>query len=640
MAHTSLTIEDILGPDGLLARSLEGFEFRNSQMQMALLIQDSLQQKTPAIVEAGTGTGKTLGYLVPLILNQKKGVISTGTKNLQEQVFFKDIPILEKATGLKIDAMIMKGRKNYLCLHRYHQYFSQPTLLETGRGKIRQSLEAWLGKTEFADRAELSWLADNDTLWDALSTTSDQCLGTDCKFLNECFLSRLRSKAARSKIIIVNHHLFFADMKVKRGGFGEIIPRFQVAVFDEAHSVEEIATTFLGETLSTNQLTELVNDLEKETKGSKDIDRDKLKKHLNAIRTGAERLKILFNDREDKGRLDNETLSVMSKGPAREIRQGLKYIHEKTDFGESDNAALEAMPVRARDMEDLLDQILRKRDAKWLNWYEKRTRSLVLHASPLDISGRMNELLYEKVQTVVFTSATLSTNKTFDYIRSRLGLLDALEGIYPSHFDFKTQTLMYIPRDLPPPNAPDFALEVARRVMDILKMTRGRALVLFTSYRNLNLVHQILEGSTPYTIHRQGNAPRSVLLEEFRRDIHSVLLATGSFWQGVDVPGESLSCLIIDKLPFDSPGEPLVAARIDAIRDQGGNPFMEYQIPSAIISLKQGLGRLIRKNSDKGIFSVLDTRIVTSRYGRFFLDSLPEIPVSHELSDIGRFFKV
>jgi len=638
MAHTSLTIEDILGPDGLLARSLEGFEFRDSQMQMALLIQDSLQQKTPAIVEAGTGTGKTLGYLVPLILNQKKGVISTGTKNLQEQVFFKDIPLLEKATGLKIDAMIMKGRKNYLCLHRYHQYFSQPSLLETGMGKIRQSLEAWLGKTEFADRAELSWLADNDTLWDALSATSDQCLGADCKFLNECFLSRLRSKAAKSKIIIVNHHLFFADMKVKRGGFGEIIPRFQVAVFDEAHSVEEIATSFLGETLSTNQLMELVNDLEKETKGSKDIDRDKLKKHLNAIRTGAERLRILFNDREDKGRLDNETLSVMSEGPAREIRQGLKYLYEKTDFGESDNAALEAMPVRARDMEDLLDQILRKRDAKWLNWYEKRKRSLVLHASPLDISGRMNELLYEKVQTVVFTSATLSTNRTFDYIRSRLGLFDALEGIYPSHFDFKTQTLMYIPRDLPPPNAPDFALEVARRVMDILKMTHGRALVLFTSYHNLNLVHQIMEGRIPYTIHRQGDAPRSVLLEEFRRDIHSVLLATGSFWQGVDVPGESLSCLIIDKLPFDSPGEPLVAARIDAIRDQGGNPFMEYQIPSAIISLKQGLGRLIRKNSDKGIFSVLDTRIVTSRYGRFFLDSLPEIPVSHELSDIGRFF--
>jgi ATP-dependent DNA helicase DinG len=639
MPHISLTIEEILGPDGLLTRSLDGFEFRDSQMQMALLIRDSLQHDTPAIVEAGTGTGKTFGYLVPLILSKKKGVIATGTKNLQEQVFFKDIPLLEKATGLKIDAMIMKGRKNYLCLHRYYQYFSQPSLLETDMEKTRQRMGAWLGKTKFADRAEISWLADKDTLWDALSATSDQCLGADCKFLDECFLSRLRSKAAKSKIIIVNHHLFFADMKVKRGGFGEIIPRFQVAVFDEAHSVEEVATSFLGETLSTNQLIEMVNDLEKTTKDSKDIDKHKLKKHLNAIRTGTERLRILFSDRGDKGRLDNETLSIMNKGPAREIRQGLKYIHEKAGFGESDNAALEAMPVRARDIEDLLDQILKKRDSKWLNWYQKRKRSLMLHASPLDISGRMNELLYEKVQSVVFTSATLSTNRTFDYIRSRLGLSEALEGIYPSHFDFKNQTLMYIPRDLPPPNATDFALKVAGRVTEILKMTQGRALVLFTSYHNLNIVHQILEGRTPYTIHRQGDAPRSLLLEEFRRDIHSVLLATGSFWQGVDVPGESLSCLIIDKLPFDSPGEPLVAARIDAIRDKGGNPFMEYQVPSAIISLKQGLGRLIRKNSDRGILSILDTRIVTSRYGRFFLDSLPEIPVSHELSDIGRFFE-
>ena len=279
MPHISLTIKDILGPDGLLTRSLDGFEFRDSQMQMALLIEDSLQQDTPAIVEAGTGTGKTFGYLVPLILSNKKGVISTGTKNLQEQVFFKDIPLLEKATGFKIDAIIMKGRKNYLCLHRYHQYFSRPSLLETGFEKTRQKMEAWLGKTKFADRAEISWLEDNDTLWDALSATSDQCLGSDCKFLGECFLSRLRSKAAKSKIIIVNHHLFFADMKVKRGGFGEIIPRFQVAVFDEAHSVEEVATSFLGETLSTNQLMELVNDLEKETKGSKSVSYTHLRAH-------------------------------------------------------------------------------------------------------------------------------------------------------------------------------------------------------------------------------------------------------------------------------------------------------------------------------------------------------------------------
>ena len=640
MPNSPFTIEDILGPDGLLARSLDSFEFRDSQMRMALLIQEALQKKVPTIVEAGTGTGKTFGYLVPLILSGKKAVISTGTKNLQDQIFLKDIPLLRKSTHLNIDAMIMKGRKNYLCLHRYHQFFSQSSFLKPGMGKLKQRLAAWLKKTQFADRSELPWMADDDALWDVLSSTSDQCLGSDCMYWDECFLGRLRSRAAKAKIIIVNHYLFFADLKIKRGGFGEVIPRFQVAVFDEAHTVEEIATAYLGEALSTNQLMELVSDLEKETKDLSWIDRGGLKQHLNIIKTGAENLRAFFHDLGDKGRLDHETVAVIRQGPAREIRSGLKYLREKTNFKDLDQPVLQSMMGRATEMDDLLDQILKKRTPNWLNWYEKRKRSMILHASPLDISDRMNDLLYEKVETVVFTSATLSTNNTFEYIRTRLGLPgESLEGNYPSHFDFTHQTLMYIPKDLPNPNTHDFAPAAARRIADILKRTDGRALVLFTSYHNLNLVFQILEGHIPYTLQKQGDAPRSILLDEFKRDINSVLLATASFWQGVDVPGESLSCLIIDKLPFNAPNEPLVSARIDAIRDQGGNPFMEYQVPSAIISFKQGMGRLIRNNSDRGILSVLDNRIMTRRYGRFFFESLPKIPISHDLSDINRFFE-
>jgi ATP-dependent DNA helicase DinG len=649
MHNIPLTIEDILGPDGLLARSLQGFEFRSPQLGMALLIHECLQRKIPGIVEAGTGTGKTFGYLVPLILSGKKAVISTGTKNLQEQIYFKDIPLLRKATRLNIDAMIMKGRRNYLCLFKYHQYFSQSSLFKTGLAQTKQRLEEWLKKTTFADRAELSWLADDEPLWDAISCPSDQCLGAHCMFLGDCFLSRLRSKAARSKIIIVNHHLFFADLKVKKSGFGEIIPRFQVAMFDEAHNIEEIATSYFGESLSTNQLIDLVNDLEKEIKGLRDGVKGKLKKHLNDIKAATQLLRTLFNDREDKGRLDHEALSSISEGPAREISRALKYLQEKTGLRKLDDVHPEtaedrtsfyALAARAEELNQLLEQVLGKRDTNWLNWYEKRKRALVLHASPLNVSERMNELLYEKVQTIAFTSATLSTNGNFDYIRSRLGLPeDVLEGIYPSHFDFGTQTLMYIPKDLPAPNRPNFGSEIAQRVLDILKRTVGRALVLFTSYYNLNLVWLVLKDNVPYTVLRQGDAPRSVLLDAFRHDVHSVLLGTASFWQGVDVPGEALSCLIVDKLPFDSPGDPLVAARIDAVRDQGGNPFMEYQVPSAIISLKQGLGRLIRKSSDRGILSVLDTRIMTSRYGQFFLDSLPKTPVSHDLSDISSFFK-
>ncbi len=650
MPNPPVTIEDVLGSDGLLARSLQGFEFRSSQLEMALLIQKCLQKKIPAIVEAGTGTGKTFGYLVPLILGDKKAVISTGTKNLQEQIYFKDVPLLRKATRLNIDAMIMKGRRNYLCLFKYHQYFSQSSLFKTGLAETKQRLEEWIKKTTFADRAELSWLADDEPLWDAISCPSDQCLGTHCMFLEDCFLGRLRSKAARSKIIIVNHHLFFADLKVKKSGFGEIIPRFQVAMFDEAHNIEEIATSYLGESLSTNQLIELVSDFEKEMKDLKDVVKGKLKKHLNAVKAATQHLRTIFDDREDKGRIDHKTLSAISEGPAREISRGMKYIQEKAGLKELDKVhpetaevrpSFHALKARAEELNQLLKQILSKRDTNWLNWYEKRKKSLVLNASPLDVSERMNELLYEKVQTTIFTSATLSTNGNFDYIRSRLGLpRDVLEGIYPSHFDFQTRTLMYVPRGLPTPNEPNFGSEIAQRILDIIKRTMGRALVLFTSYHNLNLVWLILKDNVPYTILKQGDAPRSVLLDAFRQDVHSVLLGTASFWQGVDVPGEALSCLIVDKLPFDSPGDPLVAARIDAIRNREGNPFMEYQVPSAIITLKQGLGRLIRKSSDSGILSVLDIRIMTSRYGRFFLDSLPKIPVSHDLSDISHFFEM
>jgi len=369
-------------------------------------------------------------------------------------------------------------------------------------------------------------------------------------------------------------------------------------------------------------------------------DKGKLKTCLKGIKTGSEALRRRLNEKGEKGRLDHAVLSEISHGPGREIRRGLKYIQEKAGLKELNNAALQLLVARTRELDQLLDNILCKRNSDWLNWYEKRKKSLVLHASPLDISERMNESLFKKLRTVAFTSATLSTNKTFHYIRSRLGLPDTtLEAIYPSHFDFENQTLLYLPRDLPNPNASDFASKVAIRMTEIIEKTDGRALVLFTSYHNLNLVYQISRDNIPYTILKQGDAPRSMLLEKFRKDIHSVLLATASFWQGVDVPGESLSCLIIDKLPFESPGDPLVAARIDAIRDKGGNPFTEYQVPSAIISLKQGLGRLIRNNFDRGVLSILDVRIMTSRYGRFFLESLPQIPISHDIDDIKRFFE-
>lgn len=637
MSKTFLTTHDILGPDGLLARSLEGFEFRPSQVDMAQEIDQALLTKTPALVEAGTGTGKTFGYLVPLILSGKKAVISTGTKNLQEQIYLKDIPLLQAATGLKPDAMMMKGRRNYLCLHRYHQFFAQESLLEN-RGRIlKNRLETWIKETRFGDRAELPWLADDTSLWDDLSCSSDQCLGTTCLYFEDCFLNELRREAARAKIIIVNHHLFFADLKIKRTGFGEVIPRFQVAVFDEAHNVEEIATDYLGESISSNQFSEFAADLEKEMKAIPRGERGPFEAHLAALKTQVEHLKHWFDGGEDRGRLDAQVLEELRERPGNEIKTTLTALARDLEGGSFKR--LQSYAMRAQELKHQIAMILEPGDPDWLTWYERRKTGVTIHTSPLDISEKLKSLLYEQVETVVFTSATLATNTTFDYIKGRLGLNETIEGIYPSHFDFATRALLYIPGDLPVPSAPHFPAAIAKRILAILERTRGRALVLFTSYHNLNMVYTIIKDKIPYVLHRQGDAPRSLLLDAFREDVHSVLLATGSFWQGVDVPGEALSCVIIDKLPFDSPGDPLVAARIDSIKSRGGNSFFEYQVPSAIISLKQGLGRLIRNAMDRGVLSILDKRILESRYGKLFLKSLPEIPLTHDLADMTRFFE-
>jgi ATP-dependent DNA helicase DinG len=637
MSKPLLTTSDILGPQGLLARSLEGFEFRPFQVEMAQQIEHALRSGTPAIVEAGTGTGKTFGYLVPLILSGKKTVISTGTKNLQEQIFFKDIPLLQAAADLHPDAMMMKGRRNYLCLHRFHQFFAQESLLMERGKELKKKLAAWIKETRFGDRAELPWLADNTSLWEELSCASDQCLGNACLSFEDCFLNELRREAARSRIVVVNHHLFFADLKIKTSGFGEVIPRFQAAVFDEAHKIEEIATDYLGESISSNQFSVFAGDLEKEMKRISKEKRVPFEAHLKALRRQIEQLEEQFKNSEDRGRIDGPNLLALFERPGGEIRAILTALAR--DLEGSPSIELHPYALRAQDLYHQFTLIFQQEDPDWLTWYERRKIGITIHASPLDVSRRLKELLYGTVETVVFTSATLSTNNSFDYIKSRLGLDEAIEGIYPSHFDFKRRSLLYIPTDLPVPPVPHFASAIAERILEILERTKGRALVLFTSYSNLNMVHALIRERITYTVYRQGDAPRSSLLEAFREDVHSVLLATGSFWQGIDVPGETLSCVIIDKLPFDSPGDPLVAARMDSTRVRGGNPFFEYQVPAAIISLKQGLGRLIRKTTDRGVLCLLDRRILDRGYGKAFLRSLPEIPISQDLNDIDRFFE-
>ncbi len=618
-------IEKILGEGGLLAGSLDDFEHRPAQVHMAAMIMDAIEGKKQAVIESGTGVGKTMGYLVPIMLSHKKTVISTGTKNLQEQIFFKDIPVLSGITGFRINALLMKGRKNYICLNRYEQNFRETGFLNHEEKDRISLIDKWLRKTDTGDRSELAWLGDDDVIWDAISSSSDQCKGSECLHRDDCYILKLRRLAAKADIIIVNHHLFFADLMIKTDGFGEVIPRFEVAVFDEAHRVEEVATIYFGTSISSGQLIDLVKDIQKETAEDRGQNSKKTALNLAHIRAGAEELNTGFSGLDDRGRLKPSDIQKFN-GAVNRIKKGLEYIQDKMDTVFSN---------RAMELGHSIDTVFDVENSGWLNWYEKHKRGIALHSSPLNVSENMREQLYSSLNSVIFTSATLSTNGNFDYMKARLGIEDdALNCILPSHYNFKEQVVLYIPEDLPLPGADDFSSRIGDRIIEILKLTSGRALVLFTSYYNLNAVYKRLHNELDYNVFRQGEAPRSVLLQNFREDINSVLLATGSFWQGVDVPGEALSCLIVDKLPFDSPGDPLVAARIEMIREREGNPFWEYQVPSAVISLKQGLGRLIRKISDRGVMAILDKRVVKSSYGGFFIKSLPDMRISSRLEDI------
>ncbi len=639
MVESPLSVEDLLGPDGLFARRLPGFEFRPAQLEMARLIEKALAEEAPALVEAGTGTGKTFGYLIPVILSRKKAVISTGTKTLQEQIFFKDLAIVRRVTGWPVDAVMMKGRQNYLCLHRAHQFFTQPGLFKTGLGRAKERLQTWIEETRTGDRAELDWLADEDPLWEAVCCKTERCLGNHCLFQDTCFLGRLRGRAAQARLIVVNHHLFFADLKVKQGGFGEVIPRFQAAVFDEAHELEQVATLYIGESLSTRQLNELARDIEPGAASLPQSAALRLRGQVNVLKAATARLAAKLTSEPERGRLDPERLAGLEQGPLGEIILALKGIQEILEGKAQRTPLPQGLCLRAQTLAQVAAKMLEARPSSWITWYEKRARSLALHLSPLEVAEFLREELFSRLRSVVLTSATLATHQGFTFIRSRLGLdSPGEEGVFPSPFDFARQTLLYLPPDLPDPRSAGFLQALADRIASLLTATGGRALVLFTSHQNLNRIHRILKDRLPYTLLRQGDAPRSMLLERFKTDLTSVLLATGSFWQGVDVPGEALSGLIIDKLPFDSPGDPLVAARIDAMRSRGENPFMQYQLPAAMIALKQGLGRLIRTSSDFGLLAVLDSRLITRRYGRLFLDGLPPMPLTNRIEEVFRFF--
>jgi len=652
-------VREVFADDGALARTIDGYEPRDGQRRMAEAVAAALEAGGTLLAEAGTGTGKTLAYLVPAILSGRRVLVSTGTKNLQEQIFFKDLPLLQQALGVRFTATLMKGRSNYLCLHRWELYrdaveadaTAGGRLIDAGDRVLLPIVDAWLARTETGDRAELRELPEDVGLWKAIAADAETCLGSTCTFYDDCFVTRMRRRAVDSDVVIVNHHLLCADASVRQSAYGEVIPTCATLVVDEAHQLEDVATQYFGCSCSAYRVDDLVRDAERVVSAPREGTPYDLQRALARV---SERSRIFFSGLTLAGALQSTT------GAEARVRYTADALAEHYEDGAALCGALEGLEAalalvkppdepalaealaalhrRARELARDLRFLLRASDPDFVYYVETRGRALFLRAAPIDVSRIVRDALFDRMRTTVLTSATLAVDGSFAYVKGRLGIRDAQELRVQSEFDYAAQALLYLPRRVPSPRSPSFAEAAAREVIEIVRRSRGRAFVLFTSYGVLRSVQPLVEMALPYPIFVQGTAPRTELIERFRTTPHAVLLATSSFWQGVDVVGEALSCVIIDKLPFASPADPVTAARIDAINARGGDAFADYQVPLAILALQQGLGRLIRHRTDRGVLAVLDPRLRTMGYGRRFLASLPPAPVTHELAAVERFF--
>ncbi|MEO6726016.1 MAG: ATP-dependent DNA helicase [Blastocatellia bacterium] len=666
-------MEEIFGRKGLFAKHHPDYEYRPGQIAMAEAVADALAGRHHLLVEAGTGTGKTLAYLIPAIASGRRVIISTGTKNLQEQLFYKDIPFLQSVLPKKFRAMYLKGRSNYLCLSRLKRAESTPILQGLDEVDYFDMVKGWAYGSLTGDRAELTELPENIPFWRHIDARSDICIGQKCKDFDACFITRARQQALESEIIIVNHHLFFADLALRDKEWGQVLPDYSAVIFDEAHQLEDVAAQYFGASVSNYQVDDLLGDISRLAMVDVDVARELTKASARVARM-AENFWLNFNGTDPRStlpRIEGEGRFVIRPQmfarksrsgewemlPAGErfqtFRQSLDRLGAELNGVKEPPAEMEAILRRVDQLRFDLDFVVFREDSSFINWCERRGRGIFLQSTPIDVSGILNDRLFSrnqpsqdkaekdrefKIDSAVLTSATLTSAGSFSFIRDRLGLEEADELIAESNYDYLSQSLLYLPPKMPDPRDAGYTQAAAEEIIKLLNASQGRAFVLCTSNAQMKVLREKVEYQIEFPVLMQGEGSRSGILDRFRATPNAVLFATSSFWQGVDVRGEALSCVIIDKLPFAVPSDPVVAARQRFIDDRGGSSFAEYSVPAAIIALKQGLGRLIRSETDRGVLSILDPRIVTKQYGQSFLKSLPPARITRKIEDVVAFF--
>ena len=634
------SMRDIFGPGGFLDKSMiGGYEHRPAQLEMAEAVDDAFQKHHHAVVEAGTGTGKTLAYLLPAICSGRRVVVSTATKSLQEQLYQKDVPFLQKHFAPELKVAVMKGRSNFLCLAKMHALADQPMLKGLEEVDAFRQIRDWAKLTETGDRAELTFLADDAELWTRLDARRDTCTGQKCPDFERCFVTQMHQRAKDADLIIVNHHLFFADLALKQDDFGSILPEYSAVVFDEAHEMEDVASDYFGQQISNYRFEELARDADHAMRLSH-TGTPTLLRRTQRIRERSREFFDRFPLKDGRfpfARGEREAFLEQNRESYDALMGALKSL--ETEFAALTKKPEELVRIGRRSFEirQELAFLFESNEKNYVYWFERRGKGVFLAATPIDVSQILRERLFEAFDTVILTSATLTVANRFEFIRQRLGLDHTKEKALPPEFDYGKQAMLYLPQRMPDVRDPGFGAKAADEIVQLLELSQGRAFCLFTSYAQMNDLFERVRSRVDFPLLLQGTAPRTALLDRFKTTPHAVLFATSSFWQGVDVRGEQLSCVIVDRLPFAVPSDPIVAARVKTLQEEGRNPFSEFQVPQAVLALKQGFGRLIRSKTDRGVLALLDTRIQRMPYGRIFLESLPRYQRTNDLLDVERF---